>query len=449
MDRAASWCRPSLGSYAGSPGTDLGPRQRRRAARRAEHHQDAAQRANAHAAGATARLLLATRLTDRSPSFLRRQAGRAQHKLSALASQLPAISRPQTVCASTRFRETRVHKRGDFRQPAQTVEPGIPQVFFDSVGHHPKDRIELAQWLVSPQNPLAARVLVNRLWQELLGRGIVNTSENLGVRGAVPSHPELLDWLAGEMIRRQWSLKQLIREIVSTRVYQQSAGVDARKREVDPQNLWLSRSSRLRLSAEGIRDMLLSSSGLLDARIGGPSVRPPQPVSVASEGFDNKWEISVGGDRYRRGVYTFWQRTSPFAQSINFDMPDSSRSCSRRERSNTPLQALALMNDPVLLEAAVMAGYRVAIVDNLTAQQRLDQLHWTILGRPPAEAVRTSLMEYYLQQHARLAKDTERANQLVRHRPENVQREAEVISWAAWSMVASVLLNLDEAINRP
>jgi hypothetical protein len=214
------------------------------------------------------------------------------------------------------------------------------------------DRLALARWLVAAENPLPARVTVNRFWQEFFGRGLVETSENFGKQGERPSHPELLDWLATEFRERGWSMKAVHRLIVTSAVYRQSSTARPELLTRDPHNRMLARQASLRLSAEQIRDAALAVSGLLNPALGGPSVYPPQPESVAKEGFENHWTASQGRNRYRRGLYTFIQRTSPFAQNVLFDAPPLSRICTRRERSDTPLQALTLLNDEVFVEAA-------------------------------------------------------------------------------------------------
>ena len=226
-------------------------------------------------------------------------------------------------------------------------------------------RLTLARWLVSPENPLTARVAVNRLWQELFGRGIVYTSDDFGVMGDKPSHPELLDWLASEFENRggasPWSMKRMVREIVTSATYRQSSNARPELEQRDPDNTLLARQKRLRLPAELVRDEALYAADLLDLRIGGRSVKPPQPKGVAELSYANsvKWEESTGADRYRRGLYIHFQRTTPYPQLMNFDAPNSDLSCTRRERTDTPLQALNLLNDPVFFEAAQGLAFRV------------------------------------------------------------------------------------------
>ena len=364
---------------------------------------------------------------------------------------LPKIPRAQTIASSRRIRPTHVHTRGDFRRPAQLVTANVPAVF--RVGDlEVSDRLALARWLVSKDQPLTARVTVNRLWQELFGRGLVSTAENLGIRGNRPKHPELLNWLARRFVDQGWSIKEILRTIMLSETYQQSSNLTPAHQLHDPQNTFWARQSRLRLSAEGVRDFALASSGLMDRALGGPSTRPPQPDSVAMEGFDNKWTPDTGANRYRRGLYTFIQRTSPFAQSITFDLPDSSRSCTRRERSNTPLQALTLLNDPVLFEAAIQSAIHalkepVALGDS-PDQVRLSKVALRILGRPLTDAERATLLKHLHEQRKSFQSNPDAAGELLKSSNAFQSTEMDLIELAGWTMTSSVLLNLDEAITR-
>jgi hypothetical protein len=353
------------------------------------------------------------------------KAGDLAGKLNALKKEVPLISRAPVMMKAVQPRATHIHLRGEFRRHGGEVTAGTPAVLPAFAAGPNADRLALARWLVSPQHPLTARVTVNRLWQELFGRGMVATSENFGVRGDRPSHPELLDWLALEFQQRQWSIKEMLRLIVTSQTYRQSSNARPELAVIDPNNTLLARQVRLRLSAEMVRDAALAVSGLLSRTVGGPSVKPPQPESVSKEGFANTWEISTGADRYRRGLYTFIQRTSPFAQFVTFDLPDTSRSCSRRERSNTPIQALQLLNDPVFMEAARGLAARVLREKRGTAGERLDHAFLLVLGRPPTPAESGRLLSYLQDQSAVPAAES-----------------------ASWVKLCSVLLNLDEFVNR-
>ena len=256
-------------------------------------------------------------------------------------------------------RTTTVFIKGDFTRPADEVTPGMPQVLhaFQAPADRLPNRLDLAKWIVSPQNPLTARVIVNRVWQQYFGRGIVETENDFGSQGTLPSHPELLDWLATEFIAKGWSLKDLHRLIVSSHTYRQSSTNRPDLAEADPNNYLLARQSRLRLDAEIVRDVCLAASGLLSPKIGGPPVYPPIPDGVMGQGQVKRvWTVSQGADKYRRGLYTFVYRASPPPELTVFDAPEGFNSCTRRIRSNTPLQALTLMNDTGFFEFATALG---------------------------------------------------------------------------------------------
>jgi hypothetical protein len=251
-------------------------------------------------------------------------------------------------------RKTTVFIKGDFTRPADEVTPGTPKVLhsFDQPKDQPT-RLDLAKWIVNPQNPLTARVIANRVWQQYFGRGIVETDNDFGMQGTMPSHPELLDWLAAELMAKKWSLKDLHRLIVTSHTYRQSSANRPELREKDPNNYLLARQTRLRLDAEVVRDVALSASGLLSPKIGGPPVYPPIPDGVMGQGQVKRvWAVSKGADKYRRGLYTFIYRASPPPSLSVFDAPEGFSSCTRRIRSNTPLQALTLMNDSGFFEFA-------------------------------------------------------------------------------------------------
>ena len=344
------------------------------------------------------------------------------------------------MMASPVNRSTHVHVHGDFRQPGKLVQSGTPASLPALAQDRPPDRLALAQWLVSDRHPMTARVTMNRLWQELFGRGIVATSENFGVRGDLPTHPELLDWLAVELVRRGWSIKSMLRCIVLSETYRQSSTLRPELVTRDPSNKLVARQTRLRLSGEEIRDSALAASGLLNRVVGGPSVKPPQPESVSKEAYHNTWEASVGGDRYRRGLYTFLQRTSPYSQLVTFDLPDTSRSCTRRAHSNTPLQALNLLNDPVFVEAAqslAATDEREAAGDD---SHKLSHAFMLVLGRKPTQAETRRMNEYLKRQREIFADEPKAAEELADAAPSEVD--------AAWVGAASVLLNLDEFIHR-
>jgi hypothetical protein len=307
-------------------------------------------------------------------------------------------------------------------------------------------RLALARWIASRENPLTARVIVNRLWQELFGRGIVRTSEDFGAQGETPSHPELLNWLASEFMDRGWSMKAMDRLIVTSATYRQAS---KKRKEIDakdPDNVLLARQSRVRLSAEVIRDAALSASGLLNPAIGGPSVKPPQPpgVSEITYGSGLKWKESEGADRYRRGLYIHFQRTSPYPELVNFDAPDSRLACTRRRRSNTPLQALNLLNDLVFFEAAQGLAARTLREAPDDFRGRLSYAFELALSRKPNAHELDDLAKYFDTQKALFESDGKAAALAAPYAPDGVSRT----DMAAWVGVSRVLMNLDEFITR-
>jgi len=251
-------------------------------------------------------------------------------------------------------RKTTVFIKGDFTRPDKEVTCGTPSVLPPlSTTDKPVNRLDLARWIASSNNPLTSRVIVNRVWQQYFGRGLVETENDLGLQGSAPSHPELLDWLALDFIENHWSLKELHRRIVMSHTYRQSSRDRADLKAKDPGNYLLGRQQRLRLDAEIVRDVALSASGLLSSKLGGPPVYPPIPAGVMGQGqVKREWKVSEGEDRYRRGLYTFIYRATPPPELNVFDAPDGQSSCTRRLRSNTPLQALTLMNDAGFFEFA-------------------------------------------------------------------------------------------------
>jgi hypothetical protein len=368
-------------------------------------------------------------------------------KLEALRAELPPLSRAQTMMETQNPRAVHIHVRGDFRRPGVPVAPATPAVLpplHVASRQRAASRLELGHWLVSPGNPLTARVTVNRMWQEFFGTGLTATSEDLGTQGERPTHPALLDWLAAELRQRGWSIKAMHRLIVTSATYRQSSSARPELSTRDPSNRLLARQASLRLSAEAVRDGTLAVSGLLSPRIGGPSVRPPQPESVAMEGFDNKWTTSAEGDRYRRGLYTFIQRLSPFAQNVTFDAPAPGRICTRRERSNTPLQALTLLNDPVFFEAAQALAARIAKDGSGDVGTRVEQAFTLCLGRVPTAREKQRLVAYVKEQRAILTKEPQLAAKM---NPKKLDGVAAAEA-GAWTCLASILLNLHEFITR-
>lgn len=344
-------------------------------------------------------------------------------------------------------RPTHRHHRGEFTQPEEKVSPAVPAFLPQLPADAPADRLALARWLVAPDNPLTARVTVNRQWQAVFGRGIVATVEDFGYQGGLPSHPELLDWLAGSFQEPAaagglgWSLKKLHRLIVTSNTYRQASAVTSDLADRDPHNVLLARGPRVRLDAEIIRDSMLASADLLSPKMYGPGVRPPQPAGVTEVAYGAPtWEPSQGEDRYRRGIYTFQKRTAPFAFTTTFDGPTGEACIARREVSNSPLQALTLLNDPMFLEIAQALG-RLAAAAGPDDASRFDLLARRLFSRRLAADEVPLLAEYLAEQRRRLAAGELDAAKLAGGEDDETVRER-----AAWTLVARALMNLDEAI---
>lgn len=365
-----------------------------------------------------------------------------EKQLADLVKNEPKPTMAQTL-ALGKGRKTHVHIRGDFLRPGVEVLAGTPGVLPALATNHAPNRLDLAQWLTGESNPLTRRVMANWVWHKFFGRGLVSTLEDFGTQGERPSHPQLLDWLAGRLGSDGWNLKEFQRLIVTSAVYRQSSHVDGEGLARDPYNILLSRQSRIRLEAEGVRDVFLQAGGLLDQRIGGPSVRPPQPPGISELTYANaaRWNESSGLDRYRRGMYTWFQRTSPYPSLMLFDAPDSNLACVRREKSNTPLQALALLNDVAFYECAKTLGVSTALEKGAVGE-KLDQLFVRCTGRYPQKVEKEYLAGMWSGFESHFQKHPELIKQLF-----GEKREAEP-SIAAWVALARVVLNLDEVIVR-
>ncbi len=325
-------------------------------------------------------------------------------------------------------RKTYVHLGGDFLRKGAEVEPAVPVVLNPLPSSEKPNRLALAKWLVDPKNPLTARVTMNRFWQHYFGIGLVETENDFGTQGTAPTHPELLDWLATEFIARQWSMKAMHRLIVTSATYRQSSRHRPELATVDPRNRLLARQSRQRLDAEVVRDVALASSGLLCRRMSGPGVFPPQPEGVYSfTQVKRDWTENTGPDRYRRGIYTTFWRSAPYPALMVFDAPNAVSACTRRVRSNTPLQALTLLNDQSFFELAQGLAGRVLKEAKPTNPERIRYAFRLCLARAPSEREQQRLAQLLSQQLA----EPHSAKQL-----------------DSWTTVARVLLNLDEFITR-
>ncbi|TLD69769.1 DUF1553 domain-containing protein [Phragmitibacter flavus] len=337
-------------------------------------------------------------------------------------------------------RKTRLHNRGEFTQPAQEIQPHTPAFLPPLSPNLPANRLGFAHWLVSKENPLTARVTVNRHWQAFFGTGLVKTLDDFGFQGEIPSHPELLDWLALTFMDNGWSVKNLHRLIVTSNTYKQDSRITPELLEKDPQNQLLARGPRLRIEAEMIRDLTLSASGLLTAKSYGPSVRPPQPASVNEGAYGGMtWKVSEGEDRYRRGLYTFAKRSTPFASFQTFDAPTGEACVARREVSNTPLQSLVLLNDEAFFETAQALGKKTAAHPG-TPSEKAAYAFQRCLTRPPSESETQKLAYFYQDQLTRI-----RAGEL---NPTDLMPPDSTPEETAWMTVARILLNLDETITK-
>jgi len=370
----------------------------------------------------------------------------ATKALAKLKSDYPQLTQAMALAEPPEPRPSFLRVRGDYKTNGIEVEPTTPAVLPAPKKNGRLTRLDLAEWLISPENPLTARVAVNRVWQELFGLGLVKTTDDFGTRADVPEHPELLTWLADDFRKQGWSRKALIRGIVLSSTYRQASLARPDLNEVDPENQLLARQIRLRLTAEQIRDGALAASGLLTKTVGGPSIRPPMPAGVmemsyASRGWGESWKESEGADRYRRGLYIQFLRTSPYPQLMTFDAPKSTVTQCKRDRSNTPLQALNLLNDPVFVEAAQ------ALAVNVVSQpesKRLEYAYRSVLGRAPSARESARMSQYYTEQQRLLSDDAKALAALAPYVPPSATR----LDTATWTGMASVILNLEEFITR-
>jgi len=381
----------------------------------------------------------------------------------------------------TEPRETHIFKRGDWQKPLDQVAPATPAVLHPFPEGAPKNRLGFAQWLVDRRSATTARVVVNRIWQAYFGQGLFTTPEDIGTRCETPSHPELLDWLACEFMKPEvtslqgykvttrtlpsgnpllnhvtdsltsqpWSLKHLHRLIVTSATYRQSSRVMPELLAKDPYNRLLARGPRFRVDAELVQDIALSASGLLNLKIGGPSVRPPIPPSVGDTVYGGfSWPESAGEDRYRRGMYTFWKRSLPFPSLLAFDEPTGENSCPRRVRSNTPLQALTTLNEKTFVEAAQALGLRVMKEGGPDNRSRASFAFRLCTGRPPTDAELKPLLKFWDEQYRHFEENTAAAVQVASQSTTNPPPDVNLHKAATWAMVSRVILNLDETITK-
>ncbi len=350
--------------------------------------------------------------------------------------------------AGDQRRKTHIQRRGNYLDLDREVREGLPETFHAAPAGLPVDRLLLARWLVSPENPLTARVQVNRIWESLFGIGLVRTAEEFGSQGELPSHPELLDWLAVEFMESPWDVNHLIRLMVTSAAYRQSSRVTPELAAADPDNRLLARGPRFRLSAEMIRDQALAVAGLLSPALYGPPVRPPQPRLglTAAFGSGTDWETSAGEDRYRRALYTTWRRSNPYPSMTTFDAPNREVCQVRRERSNTPLQALVTLNDPVYMEAAQALARRMVRAGGGTVTERIRHGYRLCLGRSPSEEELGRLTGFHARSLERFRADGAKAMDVATKPLGEAPAGVDIPELAAWTMVGNVLLNLDEML---
>ncbi|MFT3879724.1 MAG: DUF1553 domain-containing protein [Gemmatales bacterium] len=368
-------------------------------------------------------------------------------KSRPVISSLPVMVELQTKDRRT----TKIMKKGNFLDQGEVVEPALPALFkpTETSNKEPANRMRLAKWLLHPDNPLTARVAVNRLWAQLFGTGLVETEEDFGTQGDAPSHPELLDYLAWQYQHAlKWDTKAMIKSMVMSATYRQSSKVTPELLEKDPRNRLLSRGPRYRLEAEMVRDQALALSGLLNKKIGGPSVFPKQPDGLWQAAFNGQrtWMTSMGDDRFRRGLYTFWRRTIPYPSMAAFDAPSREVCQVKRVRSNTPIQAFVTLNDPVYMEAAQALARRIVKEGGWTTHERLRYALTLCTGRPADERQLVPLMQLYTRELERFRKGPEAATKLATDPIGSLPTGWKAGELAAWTVIANVLLNLDSVL---
>ena len=346
-------------------------------------------------------------------------------------------------------RVTHVFKRGDRLRPAEEVTPDVPSVLHPFPADAPRNRLGLAKWIIDRRSPTTARVIVNRVWQAYFGQGLVTTPEDFGTRVEAPSHPELLDWLAVEFMDSGWSFKHLHRLIVSSATYRQSSRITPELYARDPYNRLLARGPRFRMEGEVVEDIAFAVSGLLNPKIGGPSVYPPIPASVGDTVYGGfSWPESKGAERYRRGLYTFWKRSLPFPSLLAFDVPTGDTSCPRRVRSNTPLQALTTLNEKAFVEAAQAMALRVLKEGGADNRTRAAYAFELCTGRKPTEPELAKLLKFWQEQYGYFENHSASAISVAVPELKDMPADINVHKAAAWAMLSRAILNLDETITK-
>ncbi len=375
-----------------------------------------------------------------------------QKELMTLEGKIARIPITQELAAD-RQRVTRIHQRGNFMDPGEVVTPDVPAAFGPLPASAPHNRLGAAQWLVAPDNSLTPRVAVNRFWARLFGTGLVETEEDFGTQGTPPTNPALLDWLAVTFRDDlHWSIKRLCKTIVMSATYRQASQPSPLAKKLDPRNQLFSRGPRFRLTAEMVRDQALAVSGLLSPKLKGPSVMPPQPEGIWHTVYSGmKWETSAGEDRYRRALYTYWRRSNPYPAMMTFDAGSGEYCVVRRIRTNTPLQALVTLNDPAFVEAAGALGKAMLAEPATTPKARLIYGFRRVLMRPPTDIETARLVRLYTEALTNFRTRPEADRSLLT--AANIKLETRTATseseLAACTLVANVLLNLDETLTKP
>jgi mono/diheme cytochrome c family protein len=378
----------------------------------------------------------------------------ANDRIEALWQQWPNGNTTLVLSPRDGGRETRMLTRGDWLKPTRGVGPGVPAFLHSLPENSPPTRLTLAQWLVDRKSPTTARAFVNRIWQAYFGTGIVGTSEDFGIQSELPSHPQLLDWLAVEFMDSGWSIKHLHRLIVTSATYRQSSRVTQDLLTRDPYNRLLARGPRFRVEGEIVRDIALASSGLLNPAIGGRSVMPPAPAYLflpPASYAPFPWIDETGPDKYRRAVYTWRRRSTPYPVLQTFDVPNGESSCVRRSRSNSPLQALVSLNEPMFVECAQALAKVTLENGGNTDDQRIAYAFRRVLSRDPNDAERKELLALLDKERHRFADGYLNPNELAAGQPApppNLPKNVTPTQWASYTVVSRVLLNLDETITK-
>ena len=384
-------------------------------------------------------------VADVAPELVKER-GRLATLKRQLAALKPATSVPvMKDLPADKHRVTKIQIRGNYQQTSDEVTEGVPAAFHPLPDDLPPNRLALAKWLIDEKNPLTARVVANRYWDAIFGIGIVSTSEEFGSQGELPVHPELLDWLATELVASNWNVKHLVKLLVTSAAYRQSSRVTEDLTARDPQNRLLARGPRFRLSAEMIRDQALNVSGLLVHKLFGPPVRPLQPTQGVSAAFGSAidWKTSEGDDKFRRGLYTTWRRSNPYPSMMAFDAVNREVCTVRRDRTNTPLQALVTLNDPVYVEAAQALARRIAAHEG-SVEDRVAHGFQVATARIPEPFEQSRLVKLFEVVRTKYAENSEAATAIATMPLGPVPEGMDVVDLAAWTVVSNVLLNLDE-----